>query len=257
MRSSFKHLVVMPVVVPVVVGVGMLVAGWWVSAAVVFGASVLWARSRAVRTESLLDEALRGTGVMLDTNLREQFQALTPMLRKARLLAGVEQIAGQAYDQLDNIVKAYLAYKNVLGKRFSVTEMTYGRYLKAGEQVFLSALDDLNRAGTQLEALSAMDFESMRSQQRRLKRREVLDEADERELSALEARFAEHDQQMGLVRGWLANNEEALTQMSAATGTLARLRTQQGLAQLESETAMLQLEELSARAKIYSIDKTD
>lgn len=255
MSPVLKQMISMPAVVPAVVGVGLVATGWWVLGAVVLGAGALWAYSRAGSIENLLEEALRGTGVSLDAQLSEQLRELAPSLRKARLLAGVEQVAGRAYEQLENLVKGYLAYREVLRKRFNTGEMTHGRYLKAGEQVFLSALDDLNSSGTQLEAIASMDFESMRSQRRRLQRKEVLDEPDERQLSALEGRFAEYEQQMGLVRGWLASNEEALTQISAATGTLARTRTQQGLAQLESETAMLQLEELSARAKVYAVDQ--
>ena len=57
-----------------------------------------------------------------------------------------------------------------------------------GEQVFLSALDDLNQAGTQLEALATMDMERMRAQLRQLERNDKRDEVADRELTSLRLR---------------------------------------------------------------------
>ncbi len=236
------------------VGVLLLAVGWGVVGALVVLAGGVWAWQRANSTASLLEDALSGTSVVLDERLMADLRELAPTLSKARMQSGAEQIALQAHEQLAQLVRAFVSFKRVLRQRFDPSEMTHGRYLKAGEQVFLSALDDLNRAGTQLQALATMDIERMRAQKRQLERNQARDEASERELAAINARYESHEAQMNEVRGWLTSNEEALTQLSAATGTLAQIRTTQGLAQLESNQAMVQLEELSARAKIYSLD---
>ena len=235
-------------------GVVLFVLGWGMLGLLALLVGLIWAWRRAGSTASLLVEALSGTSVVLDQRLMNDLHALAPLLSKARMQSGSEQIALQAHEQLAQLVKAFDAFKAVLRQRFDPSEMTHGRYLKAGEQVFLSALDDLNRAGTQLQALATMDVERMRAQKRQLERIKERDEASDRELAAVNARYEAHDAQLNEVRSWLISNEEALTQLSAATGTLAKIRTSQGLAQIESNQAMMQLEELSARAKIYSID---
>ena len=235
-------------------GVVLFVLGWGVLGLIAVLVGAIWAWRRAGSTASLLEDALAGTSVVLDAQLMSDLRALAPLLSKARMQSGTEQVALQAHEQLAQLVKAFHAFKSVLRQRFAPSEMTHGRYLKAGEQVFLSALDDLNRAGTQLQALATMDLERMRAQKRQLERNKERDETSERELAAVNARYESHEAQMNEVRGWLTSNEEALTQLSAATGTLAQIRTSQGLAQIESNQAMIQLEELSARAKIYSID---
>ena len=236
-------------------GVALMAVGFGIIGGIVLIGGGLWAWRGAGSTSSLLEDALAGTSVVLDERLMADLRELAPTLSKARMQSGAEQIALQAHEQLAQLVKAFHAFKSVLRQRFDPSEMTHGRYLKAGEQVFLSALDDLNRAGTQLQALATMDIERMRAQKRQLERNQDRDEASERELAAINARYESHEGQMNEVRGWLTSNEEALTQLSAATGTLAQIRTSQGLAQIESNQAMVQLEELSARAKIYSMDK--
>jgi hypothetical protein len=236
------------------VGVVLFVLGGEVVGLIALLAGGIWAWRRAGSTASLLQDALSGTNVVLDERLMSDLRELAPLLSNARMQSGAEQIALQAHEQLAQLVKAFAAFKSVLRQRFDPSEMTHGRYLNAGEQVFLSALDDLNRAGTLLQAMATMDLERMRAQRRQLERNKERDDPSERELAAVNARYESHEAQMNEVRGWLTANEEALTQLSAATGTLAQIRTSQGLAQIESNQAMMQLEELSARAKIYSID---
>lgn len=255
MSAFAKELLRAPPVVGVVTGVALAAFGAWFTGGVVVLASVLWARRRAGTIKYRLMASLQGTAAAVDPALAAQLDELPELLGNARLLSGVEQLAGQAYEQIGNLVDSYLAYRKVLGQKFSTGEMTYGRYLGAGQQVYLGGLDNLNRIGTHLQALAAMDFESMRNRKRRLERQETLDEAGERELSALNDRFAEYEAQNAQIRQWLAATEEALTQIAAATSTLATVRTQQGLAELERETAMMQLEELSSRVSIYSLDK--
>ncbi len=250
-----KHMFRMPVLPLAVVGLIGIGVGWFLTGGVAVLAAAGWAVRRANSVENQLSEALAGTSVVLDENLLNQLRELRPSLSRARMLSGAEQVGMQAFEQLCNLVTAFLAYRKVLRQKFDPTEMTHGRYLKAGEQVFLSALDDLNQAGTQLEALATMDMERMRAQLRQLERNDARDEVADRELASLRLRFDEHEQQMRDVRGKLASNEDALTQLSAATGTLSRIKTQQGLAQLEADTAMQQLEEMSARAKIYAMEK--
>jgi hypothetical protein len=250
-----KHMLRMPVLPLTIVGLVALGLGGFISGGFLLVGAAGWAAKRANSTTSLLGEALAGTSVVLDAQLIAQLSALGPTLSRARMMSGAEQVGLQAFEQFRNLVTAFLSYRKILRHKFDSGEMTHGRYLKAGEQVFLSALDDLNQAGTQLEALATMDIERMRAQRRQLERITEPDDASSRELESLQQRFAEHDSQMQDVRGKLASNEDALTQLAAASGALSRIKTQQGMAQLESDTAMQQLEEMSARAKIYAVDK--
>ena len=147
--------------IPAVGGLVLAGIGWTFLGLIALVGGVAWAWSRSNSTGALLDDALVGSSIALDEQLLKDLRDLPGVLSKARMQGGVEQIAMQAHEQLATLVKGFQAFKTVLRQRFDPAEMTHGRYLRAGEQVFLSALDDLNRTGTQLQALATMDHPSI------------------------------------------------------------------------------------------------
>jgi hypothetical protein len=244
-----------PAVIAVVLGVVLLGAGWTITGLLACAAAggVAFGASRGPK--ALLDEALRGVSVVLEPQLRASIDALVPTLKSARMTSGAEQLGMQAHDQLRSLARNFISYRNVLRQRFAPGELTHGRYLNAGEQVFLAALDDLQRVAVQLQGLGGIDIDQIRAQLRIAERQDSPSAAEARERDTLRERLALRDDEMEAVRGLLASNEEALTQLSAAHAALARVRTTHGLARSESDSAMAELEVLSERAKVYEIKR--
>lgn len=229
-------------------------AGLWLTgaAALLLGLGLAARAARGI--DARLRAALAGSSVVLDPALRQRLAALPAELRSARRITGAEQLGMQAFQQLQDLTAAFLAYRHLLGARFSRGELTHGRYLRAGEQVFLAALDDLLRAVAALRGLATLDPDQLRAQLRILERRDDLSASETRELEALRERAALREAEVEALRGLLAANEQALTQLAAAHAALRAVRTERGMAELESHHAMLELEELSQRVQRYDIN---
>ncbi|NKC13158.1 MAG: hypothetical protein GKR94_13445 [Gammaproteobacteria bacterium] len=243
-----------PAATALALGVLGLVSGWLIAGSVVLLVGAGLALRRASSAEVMMLDALSGLSVAVDDAARQRLTALVPGLRAARSVSGAERLGMQAYAQLTALCRGFISYRKVLSRRFSPVELTHGRYLKAGEQVFLAALDDLDRTAARLQGLAAVDVDQVRAQLRMLERLEKPSENEARERDTLRERLRLRGEEEDGVRGLLASNEQALTQLSAAHSSLARLRTERGVAQLEADSAMRQLEELSKRAQRYSID---
>lgn len=240
----------------ITVGVGVAAAfiGWPILGGLVVlsGVGVAYATSRGPQAQ--LTQALNEMGIVLDESTRMQLTALVPALKSAQTQSGSEQIGMQAYEQVQSITRNFLSYRSILRQRFDPTELTHSRYLAAGEQVFLAALDDLQRVSAQLQGLATVDVDQMRAQLRILERLENPRPSEERERDTLRERMALREEETETLKGLLANNEQALTQLSAAHAALARVQTTQGLAKLESTAAMKELEILSERAERYQVE---
>jgi hypothetical protein len=243
-----------PAVVAIGLGIVGVVFGWTLlgSIAVIIGGVLATLRANSV--EAMILHALNGMSVVLDDSVRNRLAQLGPSLKAARNTTGAEQLGMQAYEQLTALCNSFLTYRKVLSRRFNTGELTHGRYLKAGEQVFLAAMDDLDNTTTQLQGLATVDIDQIRAQLRILERKEAPTDNETRERDTLRERMQVRTTAEDNVRGLLASNEQALTQLSAAHASLATIRTERGLAELEANSAMQQLEELSKRAGRYAID---
>jgi hypothetical protein len=242
------------------VGIVLTIVGWPILGIPLAGIGAGWAFARSQGPQALLGEALRGVSIVMDDPLRARLESLPTSLKRARSIAGAEQLGMQAYEQLMAMCKRFIGLRKLLGERFSPSEMTYGRYLSASEQVFLAGLDDLQRCATRLESLASVDVERLKAQRRMLERQETKEELSEgqaRELETLRERMSLHEDESNNLSGLLANNEQSLTQMSNAQSALGRIDTSRGLAKLDSSDAMAELEALSERAEQYAVGKKD
>lgn len=256
MNPLLKALVRPPAVI--VAGIGLLatVTGWWLLGLPMVLVGVGLAAWRARGGAARLEQALSGLSVAIDEQARARLDMLGDRLRRARATPGAEQLGMQAAEQFDSLCAGFLALRGLLAERFAPGEITHARYLRAGEQVFLAALDDLGRTAAQLESLASVDIERLRAQTRMLERRKEPSAAEVRELETMRERMSLREEETEGVRALLASNEESLTRLSSAQAALARIKTQRGMAKLESDDAMSELEALSARAEIYSIKRS-
>jgi dsDNA-binding SOS-regulon protein len=120
------------------------------------------------------------------------------------------------------------------------------------EQVYLSGLDNLQRIAHTLASIQAIDEDYVRSRILDLKRIREPSASKTQELESLQARLSLKDAQRAKVDQWLAQNEQAMTQIDSTMAAIAALDTVRGHATTDLETAMRELAELARRAPDYS-----
>jgi hypothetical protein len=166
-------------------------------------------------------------------------------LAKYRKLKGAEKFVEQASLQFVKIEEKFNRLKEILDEKFNVSEITYGRYLGAAEQVYLSALDNLTNILPVLKSLEGIDVDCVSKQ---------LKKADSEESKTLTERINLYQKQLDNVESLITNNEELITALDEVTVAIATVQTHQGVADVGMEEAKNQLKELARRAKNYSIN---
>ncbi|MCK4258188.1 MAG: hypothetical protein KAX49_04380 [Halanaerobiales bacterium] len=164
--------------------------------------------------------------------------------------------SSQGEEQFTRIKEKYLNYKDCLEDKFDPNELTYGRFLGAGEQIYFSVLDNLERVTSALKIVSGIDEEYIRQRMQHLDilaQENRLQEADKKEMKTLSDRLALKKQQMDKINELLTINEEAMTQLDQSTARLSELNTTRNRASVDIATAREELEELIKRSSKYSV----
>ena len=164
-------------------------------------------------------------------------------------LTEVSSVRGLA--QLDRLKDKFGLLQKVLASKLQQGELTYERYLCMSEQVYLSALDNLQSIVDRLESLKAIDESFVRDRITELETNAVASERPE--LKALQERLALFSRQMEGAESLLGLNEGAMTQIDITTTALSNITTNKGHASVDMETAMMELEKMADRAQDYSI----
>lgn len=141
--------------------------------------------------------------------------------------------------------------KKLLDKKFNTGELTYGSYLGAAEQVYLSVLDNLLKSVSLLQSVETIDPEYINGRYRELQALDQVTEADEREFEALQKRLDIRNNQIQQVNTLLTENEESMTIMDETIAAIADLQTGKGLGENDLQTAMDHLKEIAGRTKSY------
>ena len=187
----------------------------------------------------------------------KSLEDLRGTLHRMKRTGGLERVGIQATEQFDRANEKFVSFRDVLGQRFSTGEMTYGRYLRSAEQVYLAVLDDLRKAGTMLEAIASVDEDYVQGQLRPLKRKDEPSDAERRQIETLEERLELRKSDLEKVTVLLSSNEKALTHLVSASSSLAGISTAEGLAQAGADKAMAELEDLAKRAERYSLEQSE
>ncbi|MCB1741653.1 MAG: hypothetical protein KDK91_14865 [Gammaproteobacteria bacterium] len=176
----------------------------------------------------------------------DQARALQARLR---LLHEDLQSAGadKGLTQLRMLGEKRATLAEVLRRRMSSGELTYGRYLSSAEQVYLSALDNLQDIIVALTSVASIDSDYI---DKRL--RELGHAQDGPEVITLRERQALLHRQHERVDELYAQNEAAMTVLTNAAVALAGARTRRGQASLDAQTAIRELELLAGRAGDYA-----
>jgi hypothetical protein len=142
----------------------------------------------------------------------------------------------------------------VLQRRLDAGELTYSRYLATSQQVYNSALHNLQEVAVAHESISSIDDGYIDRRLAELNADADADSDDDasvaRERSTLEARRELAVVQRRKIAHLLAQNESALTALNRTTTALADVPI--GKRPEDAEAAMAALEELADRAADYA-----
>ncbi|MBN1905630.1 MAG: hypothetical protein JW927_11080 [Deltaproteobacteria bacterium] len=179
-------------------------------------------------------------------------QSLHDNLLKCMDIKGSEQYAIQGTEQFKRIQQKYQNVNELLKKKLDSGELTFGRFIGAAEQVYLSTLDNLKQVVNILQSAGSIDPEYINNRIKKLSVNHKNSTSERKELDALNKRLELRDEQFQKVETYLSNNEEAMTRMEETTAAIAMMRTEGNLAATDFETAIKQLHELAQRAQIYN-----
>ncbi|MEE8434098.1 MAG: hypothetical protein V3S64_04845 [bacterium] len=173
---------------------------------------------------------------------------------KLRLLeADLKEMGStQGVTQLKFLREKFESLTDVLKRRLSAGELTYGRYLGTAEQVYLSAVDNLNDLTVSLKSVSSIHPGYINKRLKELGNSSEAPAEKKREIASLEKRLSLRDEQLKRVSELLAQNESAMTALDHTASAMAETRTGKGEADMDAEAAMAELEMLANRASKYS-----
>jgi len=178
----------------------------------------------------------------LRTNLRQDLEACAGII-------DAEDLAKQGLEQFDSIQQKYQNLNRLLEEKLGSGELNLGGISAATEQLYLGVLDNLRDAVSTMRSISNMNEGQTYSRLKILARKKIPDQAGTREIDALKKRIRLREEQIQKVAGLLAQNEEALTQIDEVAAAVATIQSENGLAEVDPETAMERLRQLAEKVR--------
>ena len=237
----------------------------WI-AAVVLGATV-WGIVQLLDPPGFLVGVLVGLSVaalvtwpltMSATGTLSKLQFAVPRVEEidpnvlAELRADLANLADkQPLEQLAALQQKRQSLVNVLNRRLDAGELTYSRYLATSQQVYNSALHNLQEVAVAYESISSIDEGYIDRRLSELAGDDRDDASVVRERETLESRRQIGQSQRSKIAQLLAQNESALTALNRTTTALADVPI--GKRPEDAETAMAALEQLASRAGDYAL----
>lgn len=189
-----------------------------------------------------------------DTLARKRMKALhEATLEKMRARPGklqaemAESDFARGVKQLKMARQKFDEFLDVLGRKFEMTELTYGRYSGVSETVYLSILDNLDLALAQLRSIRSIDAVYLEEQIAELRAKG----AGSEEIDTLETRKRLRSTALEEVDRLLALNERAMTTLDETALKVAGIQTTKVGSIKDADLAMKELELLAARAADY------
>ena len=157
----------------------------------------------------------------------------------------------QPAEQLAALQQKRAALIKVLDRRLDPSELTYSRYQSTAQQVYRSALGNLQEVAVANDSLGSIDIGYIQRRIAELDHDGGASESTQRERETLAQRAALRDDQLARIGRLLAQNEAALTTLDRTTSALADVPV--GQRPEEADEAMAALEDLADRARMYAI----
>ncbi|MGD8834557.1 MAG: hypothetical protein PVJ19_06435 [Desulfobacteraceae bacterium] len=178
----------------------------------------------------------------------------------SQIETGLKQCAGTAelkekadtgIKQLKSIRLKFANVKELLGMKLRTTEITYGRFLGAAEQVSLSVLDNLNTVASLLKSATSIEPKYIQNRLKEIDSKEAPTKEDEDQRISLRERLALWNSQLQKVDQLMAKNEEAMTEMERISAAVAQWQSGRKFAGSDLESAIKQLHALALSAHEY------
>lgn len=152
----------------------------------------------------------------------------------------------QASLQVEKLHANFENVKSVLGEKLNVTEITYGRYLGVAEQLYLGALDNLNKVRLIKQSIETIDINYINSQLEQMdadKDKDSINSLTERKNILLKEEV--------VMRDLLKQNEVVMTRLVDTASTIAKTEIQPGKASMDLEVSMNELAKLTQSFEKY------
>lgn len=181
-------------------------------------------------------------------NIRKE---LEQGLWKCARIKGARPLAQTGQKQVRKIEEKFRNVQELLDMKLVPSELTYGRFLGAAEQVSLSVLDNLRAVTGILTSAGSIDPEYINRQLQALAAAKDDPEAGA-EAADLEARLALRESQLAEARRILAKNEAAMTELEKISAAIAAWEGNGRLSRVNFEDAIERLKELARGAHEYN-----
>ncbi len=166
-------------------------------------------------------------------------------------IEGAATFAVQGREHYDMIDEKLRNVKEILDLKIEKSELTYGRFMGAADQVVLSVLDNLKDVVTTLKSAGSINADYI---QDKLVNLEALPDGDDKDVQkgALLKRLDLRNSQLGKVTALLTKNEVAMTEMENISAAVSEWQTDDSFAEIDFESAISRLQELAEQAHIYN-----
>jgi len=247
-KKTIEHPVVVYPVAFSIVGLTsalMLELGPWVWGSALLGlsvAAVSWFVNYGYRREDFASQYVK----LLHKQMEQQ--RLSRMNQLEDSLNEVDSAEGKS--QYKRLTDKFSTFQKMLSKKLNPGELTFSRYLGMAEQVYLGALDNLQNVANMLSTLQVIDVSYVKKRLKAL--RSEKSENDQREIESLQQRLELYEDQQSKIDSLFSQNEEAMTKIDLTMAAITDMRTSEDHASIDIEAAMAELQQLAARAKIYS-----
>jgi hypothetical protein len=172
-------------------------------------------------------------------------------LKQCARTTELKEKADTGIKQLQSIRLKFANVKELLGMKLRTTEITYGRFLGAAEQVSLSVLDNLNTVASLLKSTTSIDPKYIQDRLKEIDSRRTPTKEDEDQHKSLRERIALWNSQLQKVDQLMAKNEEAMTEMERISAAVAQWQSGRKFAGSDLESAIKQLHALALSAHEY------
>ncbi|MBF0204380.1 MAG: hypothetical protein HQK67_08715 [Desulfamplus sp.] len=171
-------------------------------------------------------------------------------LQECKTINGAEDFVEQAFGHCLKIETKLNSIKDILQLKVQTTEITYGRFAGAAEQVTLAVLDNLQEIVATLKSASSIDSSYIEKRVQSLEQKEQTDENIKQKKVLLE-RLELKKRQFEKINRLLCNNEEAMTEMEKISALLSEWEARDDFTGTDFESAISRLHELAEQAHEY------
>lgn len=247
-------------VYPIAIGAGTGFVGWLFNMQVLYAVAVcgiiagpLW----AVIQIFFLHEKIGGRYISKLNKRQKRYEHHVKKMLKKELaecgsISGAESFAQQGVNHYQKIEEKLINIQAVLDLKVETTELTYGRFLGAAEQVSLGVLDNLKDVVTTLKSAGSIDTEYINERLRFLQKKHENTHEDQKQKETLLQRLELRNKQFDMVNQLLTKNEEAMTEMEKISAAVAEWQTDDNFSEIDFESAIARLQELAGLAQDYN-----